>query len=168
MSGGVSPHVRALVEENLKGVAQAVDRYLPPHPALDRTPRDQYRHLLEETQELYENELLWEEESDEEDTGAGTMAELVFPGTLALVDALATSHTPNERGEGSPHRDVVFGFLQWLVERSLTLRSPRFAGGSRRAREKRIELTERLIELVVYRYYGLSAEEIERIEATNS
>lgn len=168
MSGGVRPDVRALVEENLRSVAEAVDRYLPPHPAFERTPKDQYRHLFEEARELYENELLWEEESEEEDTGAGTMAELVFPGTLALVDALATSHTPSERGEGSPHRDVVYGFLEWLVERSLTLRSPRFASGPGRAREKRIELTERLIELVVYRYYGLSAEEIERIEAMNS
>jgi hypothetical protein len=130
---------------------------------VERTPDDQHQHLLEEAQQLYENELLWEEESEEEFTDTGTVTELVFPGTLALVDALVTSHTPNEHGEGGPHRDVVYGFMSWLVDRVVRLRSGEI-GGDRALRARKVDLTERLIDLVIYRYLGLTDEEIERLE----
>ena len=161
MTGNASLEARERIEKVLQAVATAVQRELPPHPPLERTPEDQYRHLLEEAQELYENELLW----DEEGAGGGPVeaADLVFPGTLALVGALATAHTPGERGEGAPHRDVIFAFLRWLGDRarSLRVRPP----GDRTVARRRIELTDRLIRLVGYRYFGLTADEVERVEA---
>jgi hypothetical protein len=156
---------RADVEMRLQAIATLVGRELPPHPPLEETREDQHRHLLEEAQQLYENELAWEEETGEESTGEGAVVALVFPGTLALVDALVTSHTTNERGEGAPHRDVVSSFLDWLSGRLLRLRSGGIRG-SATDRAKEADLTDRLIDLVLYRYCGLSLAEIERVEAT--
>lgn len=160
MTGNASLEARELIERELQTVAAAVRRELPPHPPLERTPESQHRHLLEEVQELYENELLWDEEG--EDRTDVEAADLVFPGTLALVNALATSHTPGEQGEGAPHRDVVFAFLRWLGDRVRSLRGRR--PGDETAAGRKLELTGRLIRLVSYRYFGLTQDEIERLE----
>jgi hypothetical protein len=155
---------RADVEARLSTIASRVGRELLPHPPLERTPQEQHRHLYEETRELYENELAWEEESGEESTDSGAVVALVFPGTLALVDALVTSHTPGEEGEGGPHRDVVADFVDWLCRRLRLLRSGELRGSATdRAREA--DLTDRLIDLVLYRYCGLTSAEVERLDA---
>jgi len=155
---------RTDVEARLNTIVQRVGRELPPHPPFERTPEEQHRHLYEETRELYENELAWEEESGEESTDSGALVALVFPGTLALIDALVTSHTPSDEGEGGPHRDVVAAFMDWLSGRLLQLRSGELRGSATdRAREA--DLTDRLIDLVLYRYCGLTTAEIERLDA---
>ncbi len=157
----------AEVEMRMRAVAELLGRALPPHPPAERTPEEQHRHLLEEAQQLYENELSWEEETGEESMESGAVVSLVFPGTLALVDALVTSHDPSERGEGGPHRDVVASFLGWLADRLLKLRS----GGlhsSATIRAKEADLTDRLIDLVLHRYCQLSQSEIELLEATSN
>ncbi len=151
----------------MRAVAELLGRQLLPHPAAERTPEEQHRHLLEETQQLYENELTWEEETGEESTDSGSVVSLVFPGTLALIDALVTTHDPSERGEGGAHRDVVASFLEWLADRLLRLRSGGLHG-SATIRAKEVDLTDRLIDLVMHRYCGLSAAEIERLEATSN
>lgn len=148
----------------LRSIAERLGRDLPPHPPAERTPEEQHRHLFEEAQQLYETELAWEEETGEESTESGAVVALVFPGTLALMDALVTSHTPGEQGEGGPHRDVVASFLEWLSERLRRLRSGELRS-STTARAKEVDLTDRLIDLVLYRYCGLSASEIERLDA---
>ncbi len=152
------------IETRLRSIAQRVGRRVLPHPPAERTPADQHNHLLEEALQLYENELAWEEETGEESTEDGTVVALVFPGTLALVDALVTSHPPSDRGEGGPHRDVVVSFAAWLSERLRKLRSGQIRG-SATDRAKEVDLTDRLIDLVLYRYCGLRAEEIERLDA---
>ena len=153
----------AEVEMRLRSIAAHVRRELAPHPALEVTPEEQYRHLLEEARQLYEAELAWEEETGEEATESGSVVALVFPGTLALVDALVTSHAPSEQGEGAPHRDVVADFAEWLSERLLRLRSGQIrSSATDRARE--VDLTDRLIDLVLYRYLGLGETEIERLD----
>lgn len=156
---------RADIDTRLQAIAALVGRDLPTHPPPEETREDQHRHLLEEAQQLYENELTWEEETGEESTGEGAVVALVFPGTLALVDALVTSHATNERGEGAPHRDVVASFLDWLSGRLLRLRSGEIRG-SATDRAKEADLADRLIDLVLHRYCGLSPAEIERVEAT--
>ncbi|UCF20740.1 MAG: hypothetical protein JSU87_04840 [Gemmatimonadota bacterium] len=155
------------IEIRLGRIAEVIDRELLPHPPREHTPDEPHKHLLEESQQLYENELAWEEETGEESTGDGAVVPLVFPGTLALVDALVTSHAPTELGEGGPHRDVVASFLIWLAERLRGLRSG-LIRGSATDRAKEADLTDRLIDLVLHRYCGLSAAEIERIEAVRN
>ena len=164
MAGKTNSGARESLELRLREIAAAVGRRLAPHPPVERTPQGQYRHLLEETQELYENELIWGEEEEEDAGEEAPRVELAFPGTLALVDALATSHTPGREGEGAPHRDVVLGFLSWLVERVFSARSSGTAAGTP-LRERRIEVTERLIDQVAYRYLGLDDEERARLES---
>jgi hypothetical protein len=154
----------AEIETRLVRIAALVARDLPSHPPVEHTPAVQFKHLLEETQQLYENELAWEEETGEESTDSGAVVALVFPGTLALVDALVTSHAPTEQGEGGPHRDVVVAFMEWLSARLLDLRSGRIRG-SASDRAKEADMTDRLIDLVLHRYCGLSTAEIERVEA---
>lgn len=158
---------RALIEMRVRMIGEEVQRELPPHPPVDGTSEEQHRHLFEESRQLYENELTWEEESGEEYTESGALAELVFPGTLALIDALVTEHTPNEQGEGEPHRDVVASFLEWLAARLFKLRSGQIGRGAT-DRAKQVDLTDRLIDLVLYRYCGLSGGEIERVDASRS
>ena len=155
------------IELRLRTIAEMVRRDLPPHPPRERTPDEQHTHLLEESQQLYENELAWEEETGEESTGEGAVVALVFPGTLALVDALVTSHAPTELGEGGPHRDVVASFLVWLSERLSDLRSGRIRG-SATDRAKEADLTDRLIDLILHRYCGLSVSEVERLDAARN
>lgn len=160
MAGQKNSGARETLELRLRQIAAAAGRELAPHPPLEHTPVGRYRHLLEETQELYENELIWGEEEGGEESPA---AELAFPGTLALVDALSTAHTPGGEGEGAPHRDVVLGFLGWLFERLQSIRSGGDAADSA-SRDRRLELTERLIDQVAYRYLGLDDEEMARLE----
>ncbi len=164
MSSEQNSGVQAEVEARLRSIAERVGRGVLPHPPAERTPSDQHDHLLEEALQLYENELSWEEETGEESTEEGTVVALVFPGTLALVDALVTSHPPSDRGEGGPHRDVVASFVDWLCARLRKLRSGQ-GRGSATDRAKEVDMTDRLIDLVLYRYCGLSAQEIERLDA---
>jgi hypothetical protein len=158
---------QADVQLRMRTIAELVGRELPQHPPSERMPEDQHRHLLEEAQQLYENELAWEEETGEEAMESGAVVALVFPATLALVDALVTSHSPNERGEGAEHRDVVASFLEWLADRLLKLRSGQ-VGGTATGRAKQVDLTDRLIDLVLHRYCGLSLAEVERLDAARN
>lgn len=164
MSNQTSSKARADIGARLRIIANRVARELPPYPPLERTPESQHQHLFEEAKQLYEAELIWEEETGEESTEGGTVVALVFPGTLALVDALVTSHDSNEQGEGSAHPDVVAAFAEWLAVRLARLRSGE-AGGSGTDRAKRADLTDRLIDLVLHRYCGLKAAEVEHLEA---
>lgn len=152
------------IEARLGSIAELLGRELPPHPPEDSTPEAQHRHLFEEAQQLYENELAWEEETGEESTESGSVVALVFPGTLALVDALLTSHTTSELGEGGSHRDVVAYFLEWLADRLLKLRSGQIRA-SATDRAKEVDLTDRLIDLVLHRYCELSDDEMDRLDA---
>lgn len=167
MSEKAKSGARTDLELRLHNIAELVGRELPPHPPAEKTPDQQHRHLLEEAQELYETELAWEEETGEESTESGSVTALVFPGTLALVDALVTSHAPSEQGEGAPHRDVVAAFVEWLGGRLRKLRMGEMhASASQRAKE--VDLTDRLIDLVLHRYCGLSPNEVERVEAARN
>lgn len=164
MSKPANSKSRTDIEARLQVIESQIDRELPPHPPREHTPESQHRHLLEEAQQLYDAELTWEEETGEESTDDGVMTAMVFPGTLALIDALVTSHESGDQGEGSPHRDVVADFLAWLAGRLTQLRSGE-GGGSATDRAKRADLTDRLIDLVLHRYCGLRPAEVERLDA---
>ena len=164
MSGENSSGHSAAIETRLQWIAQTLDRAVPEYPPPDVTPEEQRAHLLEEAQQLYENELAWEEESGEEFTESGAVAALVFPGTLALIDALLSSHVPSERGEGFEHRDVVAHFMEFLAGRLLDLRSGQ-SSYSATDRAKQVDLTDRLLDLILHRYVGLSGDEVERLDA---
>lgn len=155
-----TPAAQRLLEERLRSIDRRLVRPLPPHPPAATTPPRRRAYLLEEAQELYWNEVRWEQETEEELTEGGELTEMVFPGFLALVDALVAPHL--HEGEHDSHRDVVHDLLQWLADRVIRLRAER---PDPRARVQEVVLADRLIDLVLYRYLLLRPEEVEFVDA---
>jgi hypothetical protein len=60
----------------------------------DPLPPDRVQYLLREAQDLYWNELAWEELMEEEAVVGGRLTELVFPAFLAFVDGLLLDRLP--------------------------------------------------------------------------
>jgi electron transfer flavoprotein beta subunit len=95
------------------------------------------RHLFEESCELYWNELSWEEITDEELVGDGELTEMVFPGLLALIDALLPRAPNGEPDRDREHRDVAHDFLLWLAAKLVELRGTRSEDEEDRERVRR-------------------------------
>ncbi len=159
---------RTLIEERLRGMRRSVDRELAPVDIVLRQTKPEARtHLFEEACELYWTELGWEEETGEEAVGAGgrELTEMVFPGLLAFIDALLPRNDNGEPDRDRERRDVAHDFLLWLAGRLVELRSANPGELSERTRLRRQEaLTDELIDLVAYRLYGLTSQEVERIQ----
>ncbi|HUG38218.1 MAG TPA: hypothetical protein VML54_14770, partial [Candidatus Limnocylindrales bacterium] len=80
--------------------------------------RDHIDHLVHDAEELYWNELAWEELTDEERVAGGHLTELVFPGFLAFVDGLLLeTRLPGVLEAPRPHPEVVEEILVFLAER---------------------------------------------------
>lgn len=157
---------RTLIEERLRGIRKSVDRDLDPVDIVLRPARPEVRrHLFEEACELYWNELSWEEITDEEAVGDGQLTEMVFPGLLALVDALLPRAPNGEPDRDREHRDVAHDFLLWLAGRLVELRNSRPEDNGDRARIRReVAVTDELIDLICFRLYSLTGDEIERYQ----
>jgi hypothetical protein len=123
-------------------------------------------YLLREAEELYWNELAWEELTDEEAIGGGHFTELVFPGFLAFVDGLLVERVPADSlAPARPHPDVVERILHFLGERHVAFSRELEQGiDSERVVWARA-MTAQLVDLVLSRLYGISAEELEENEA---
>ena len=167
-TGELAMAARTLVEERLRGLRRAVDRDLAPVDIVLKpaTPKVR-RHLFEEACELYWNELSWEELSEEELVGDGEheLTEMVFPGLLALIDALLPKAPNGEPDRDREHRDVTHDFLLWLAARLVELRNARPEDNGDRIRLKRqAAVTDDLIDLIAFRLYSLTRPEIERYQ----
>jgi len=131
---------------------------VPPAPAL---PPERRRFLREEAEELYWNELAWEKLTGDDPRSRDGMAEFAFPGFLAFIDGLL----PREAGADSPRAasprpDVVEDVLVFLAERCVACGSDEDDEDSAAERH----LTERLLDLVLYRLYQLPVDDVERLE----
>lgn len=125
-------------------------------------------HLGDEAQDLYWNELEWENITDEEALESGPLAEMAFPGFLAYIRGLLlTEVMPDALAPASPRPEVVEDILTFLAARIVELEDSLSDSdhdeAEALAREKK--LANRLIDLVLYRYHGLSGEEVERVES---
>jgi hypothetical protein len=120
--------------------------------------------LLEEAEELYWNELEWEKLTAEEMAAGGSeLVELTFPGFLAFVDGLLLKEaTADSKVPATPRPEVVEDVLLFLATRSLEL-LPEADAPQRLERE----MTERLIDLVLYRLHGLEVDAAERLDFTH-
>jgi hypothetical protein len=124
-------------------------------------PADRVHHLLREAEDLFWNELSWEQATDEEVISGGRLTELVFPGFLAFVDGLL----PNESRAGSrPHPDVVEQILIFLSQQFLRFTSQLEGGADSQRLVWARAMTARLIDLVLYRLHQLTAEECEALD----
>ena len=123
-------------------------------------------YLLKEAEELYWNELAWEELTDEERVSGGPLTELVFPGFLAFVDALALAPVEVFHTAGPTARpEVIEEILRFLAERHVAATEELGRGADSENLVWARAMTGHLIDLVLYRLYGLSREEREVLEA---
>ena len=164
-SPGVELAARTLVEERVRSLRRLLDRQLDPDDIVVRpTAAASRRHLFEEACDLYWNELNWEQLTDEERIGDGELTEMVFPGLLALVDALLPRSENGEPDRDREHRDVAHDFLLWLAGRLVELRSTRPEDEEDRDRIRtEIQVTDDLVDLVSCRLFCLTDEETGRI-----
>jgi hypothetical protein len=124
--------------------------------------------LREEAEDLYWNELEWENITDEEALEEGPLTELAFPGFLAFVRGLLlTEVMPDALAPASPRPEVVEDVLAFLAARVVELEDG-LAGpdpdGEERMRAE-LDMTSRLVDLGLYRYHELSKADVERVEA---
>jgi hypothetical protein len=121
--------------------------------------------LLEEAQELYWNELEWEKLTAEEMSGSGSaLVEFAFPGFLAFIDGLLLKKANRDSPvPASPRPEVVEDVLLFLARRCLEL-LPEVEP----ARVLEREMTERLMDLVLYRLHGLAVDGVDRIELSHN
>lgn len=124
--------------------------------------------LREEAEDLYWNELEWEHITDEEEVEGEPLAELAFPGLLAFVRGLLlTEVMPDAKAPASPRPEVVEDILNFLAARVVELEDDLASpdGDADEPLPRELEMTSRLIDLVLYRYHELAPAEVDRVEA---
>lgn len=122
---------------------------------------DRRSFLREEAEELYWNELEWEKLTEEEmSQGGSELVELAFPGFLTFIDGLLLEQaTEDSKVPATPRPEVVEDVLLFLARRYLEL-LPETDQGARLERA----MTERLVDLVLYRLHGIPVDAAARLE----
>ncbi|MBW3536010.1 MAG: hypothetical protein KY453_12495 [Gemmatimonadetes bacterium] len=128
--------------------------------------------MLDEAKDLYWNELEWEHITHEEVTEEGHLAELTFPGLLAFVRGLLLEEVmPDALAPADPRPEVVEDLLVFLAARvpelEEALSSPDDEDDEARCRRE-LDLTSRLLDLVLYLYHRVERPEVERLEAARA
>ena len=159
---------QAYVEQRRTRVFALLGR-TPEAAARDAVPlsADRLAYLRREAEELYWNELEWEELTDEEAITGGHLTEMVFPAFLAFVDGLLVEHAPEDSlAPASPHPDAVEEILTFLGERHAEAKADLDAGcDSQKVVWARL-MTRQLIDLVLYRLYSLSPGDRESLDGS--
>lgn|SRR5690606_16702492 len=148
-------------------IQEALGRELEPiGSATGSLPREQIDYLVKEAEDLYWNELAWEELTDEERVSGGHLTELVFPGLLAFVDGLLLESLPRGvAGEARPHPEVVEEILLFLAERYAEATTSLERGADSESLVWARAMTAHLIDLVLYRLYRVTPAERELLES---
>ena len=159
--------VTALLGSRRERLGQVLGRYLVPALGV-AAPAHVRQHLIEEATELYWNELEWEHITHEEGDDA---VERMFPGLLAFVRGLLLTESAAESVEAEPRPEVVEEFLRFLAGRVLELDEMISSGEVDGEPEKvrwELDMTDRLLDLVLYRWLELSPQEAARAESVRS
>jgi hypothetical protein len=149
-------------------LARALGRPLAQPGAQPAAPEQVRRHLLEEAEDLYWNEMAWEHITGEEGLGDGALLEMAFPGFLAFVRALLLQEVlPDAKSPAQPRPDVVEDVLRFLGERVVSLEEEvsRDDVDERERLAGELAMTNRLLDRVLYKLHGLSPADVERVEA---
>lgn len=158
---------QAIVELRRARITSAVGR--PLHPAAGEAAplsAERLEFFRREAEDLYWNELAWEELTDEELVAGGHLTEMVFPGFLAFVDGLLVERAPADAlSPARPHPDAVEEILTFLGERYAELTAEQEAGADSQRVVWARAMTGRLIDLVLYRLYRVTSAEQEQVEA---
>ena len=159
-----------LIEGRRERLERILERDLSPPPGADTDPLtdEKRQYLLGEAEDLYWNELEWENITEEERLDGGALTELAFPGLLAFVRGLLLQETmPDALAPARPRPEVVEDLLRFLAQRVVELRdeTPDEGGEDGARAEVELAMTNRLIDLITYELYELDDEEIERVES---
>jgi hypothetical protein len=126
-------------------------------PRSSNIPPDRRKFLLEEAEDLYWNELEWEKLTSEEMEGGRELVEFTFPGFLAFVDGLLLKEAnPDSPVPANPRPEVVEDVLLFLSTRYLEL-LPETEPQPKLERD----MTERLIDLVLYRLHNIAVDRVQ-------
>lgn len=161
--------VAALLGSRRDRLGQVLGRYLVPAFGVAAPPHVR-QHLLEEATELYWNELEWEHITH--DSGDDAI-ERCFAGLLAFVRGLllrSDAVAPGSRAPGA-RPEVVEELLRFLATRVLELDHAITTGqvdGEPERVRRELEMTDRLLDLVLYRWLELTPQETARAEAVRS
>jgi hypothetical protein len=152
---------RELLARRRHRLGRLTGRPVDPPAVPDDLPEERRRFLVEEAMELYWNELSWEQVTEEEGLSDNGLVELTFPGFLAFIEGLLLREVmPDSTAPARPRPGVVEDVLGFLAARCIQLHD--------RAEDEdaRVEgeVTERLIDLVLYRQHDIDVEEFERLE----
>lgn len=159
---------QAYVELRRARILATLDRCPEPPPAgTEQTPLQRLTFFRREAEELYWNELAWEQLTDEEVVGGGHLTELVFPGLLALVNGLLLDPDSQNAGASTPrtYPDVVEEILTFLGERCAVFSAELGAGADSQKILWARAMTLRLIDLVLHRLYRLTEGERNTVES---
>jgi len=155
------------VEARRQRIARVLG-YLPSRVAegAPRLPEDRLQYLVQDAEELYWNELSWEEITDEEAVPGGHLTEMVFPGFLAFVNGVLVEEVPADSlAPASPHPDVVEEILVFLAGQYLNNAEEVSSGADSEKVLWAREMSGRLVDLVLYRLHGLSPDQREQVDA---
>jgi hypothetical protein len=151
---------RELLRRRRKRLAALIQRPLTPPPPSGDLTEERRTFLFEEAQELYWNELSWEQITEEEGLGGDGLVEFTFPGFLAFTEGLLLREVmPDSQAPARPRPEVVEDILLFLAARAVQLH-----GATDEESRTEREVTIRLIDLVLYRQHGIDVEEVERLE----
>ena len=154
----------------LKGRREKIERVLGrplalPEPAggaeLSESERE---HLRNAATDLYLNELAWENITDEEQVEGEPLAELAFPGFLALIQGLLLEQVmPDSLAPANPRPEIVEDVLNFLAERVVALQDELGGSGDGDTEDEArdLGLTDRLLDLVLFRLHGVDPADAE-------
>ena len=157
----------AVIESRRAHILQAIGRPADPN-VVGGVPlaREHHMHLVHEAEELYWNELAWEEITDEERVAGGHLTELVFPGFLAFVDGLLEDMTlPGSFEIRTSHPEVVEELLLFLAGHYAEAQAQLDRGVDSAKVVWARALTSELIDLVLIRLLDLTSAERELLES---
>ncbi len=162
----MSDRATTLLEGRREKIERALGRPLAvPEPAsgadLSESERD---HLREAATDLYLNELAWENITEEEQVEGEPLAELAFPGLLALIQGLLLEQVmPDSLAPANPRPELVEDVVRFLAERVVALQDEMGGGGEGDAEQEArdLALTARLLDLVLFRLHGVDPADVE-------
>jgi hypothetical protein len=126
-------------------------------PRSSGIPTDRRQFLREEAEDLYWNELEWEKLTAEEMAGGRELVEFAFPGFLAFIDGLLLKEANADSPvPANPRPEVVEDILLFLATRYLEL----LPDTEPQCVLER-DMTERLIDLVLYRLHNIAVDRLQ-------
>ena len=165
----MNDRVNTLLGGRRERLSHLLGRYLSPSWG-PSAPAHVREHLLEEATDLYWNELEWEHITGDAGTGDGEI-ERAFAGLLAFVRGLLLRGLSPSGEDTEPRPEVVEELLQFLATRVLELDERISTGATEDEPEKmqrELDMTDRLLDLVLYQWLELSPQEAARAEAVRS